>query len=397
MKKPSARSWTLISLFSGIGGLDEGLHRAGFKPLFCAELDENANQSLRKWCDVRRVKPIVASDIYEVNALKLRRQLGLEKGELDLLAGGPPCQSFSLMGKRKALDDDRGMLLLKMVEFAKVFRPKAVLVEQVKGLLSAKGPDGKSGSVLNQLVTGLSDLGYSITYDVLRAADYGVPQLRDRLIVVGLAGSKRFIFPEPTHLDEKSKNGLSDLFSSKSRYLTLRDCIGDLPKPVLKGEKEEIPSHVDATPNRDRERINGVPEGQCLARQLHLSKNQRQKLDPEKDTTKFRRLAWDKPALTLRCGEAFYHPTENRYLTPFEYLRIHGFSDDHPLIGPIRGRTGTVRVLDQHRLVANAVPPPLAEVVGRAIIDHLKADHKADLHRKATSEAAPTEVYARQL
>jgi len=75
----------------------------------------------------------------------------------------------------------------------------------------------------------------------------------------------------------------------------------------------------------------------------------------------------DSPTLTLRGGEAFYHPTADRYLTPREYLRIHGFPDDHILLGPIRGRSGNVRDLDQHRLVANAVPPPLAKALGEAI------------------------------
>jgi DNA (cytosine-5)-methyltransferase 1 len=91
------------------------------------------------------------------------------------------------------------------------------------------------------------------------------------------------------------------------------------------------------------------------------------RLDPEKDTTKFRRMSWSKPALTLRGGEAFYHPFENRYLTPREYMRLHGFPDSHMLFGPIRARTGTVRDLDQHRLVANAVPPSLAHAVGAQI------------------------------
>jgi DNA (cytosine-5)-methyltransferase 1 len=151
-------------------------------------------------------------------------------------------------------------------------------------------------------------------------------------------------------------------------YKTVYDVIGDLPEPVLKGQKENIFNHIDITPNRDRERINGVPEGQCLARQLHLPSQQRQRLNPEKDTTKFRRLAWHEPSLTLRGGEVFYHPVENRYLTPRECLRLHGFSDNHILLGPIRGRSGSVRTLDQHRLVANSVPPILAEVLGRNIV-----------------------------
>lgn len=356
---------TLVSLFSGIGGLDEGLHRAGFTPLFCSELDTNARESLQNWCKSRSVNPILNSDINEITPHSLKRELGLKVGELDLLAGGPPCQSFSLIGNRKSLEDDRGLLLYKMIDFAKVLKPKAVLIEQVKGLLSAKGADGKSGSALRVILNNLHDLGYSVAYKVLRAADYGVPQLRDRAFIVATQGNIVFDFPEPTHFCASKQ---STLFASDLEpYITVKDAISDLPPPVLKGESEIIPGHLDITPPRDRERINGVPEGECLARQLHLPAEQRQRLNPEKDTTKFRRLAWDLPALTLRGGEAFYHPTENRYLTPREYLRLHGFSDSHILAGPIRARSGTVKDLDQHRQVANAVPPPLAEAMGNAI------------------------------
>ncbi|MCX7069243.1 MAG: DNA cytosine methyltransferase [Methylococcales bacterium] len=357
-----------ISLFSGIGGLDEGLHQAGFSPVFCAELDNHAFNSLQHWCKKCKTLPLFGRDINEIEPSSLKKKLRLKINELDILAGGPPCQSFSLIGSRQAMKDDRGLLLLKMVEFAKVFKPKAVLIEQVKGLLSAKGADGKVGSALTSIIADLEDMGYTVNYKVLRAADYGVPQLRDRVFIVGLYGNKKFIFPEPTHFDpEKSCNKIQ----RGSPYLTVKDAIGDLPAPTKKGDPELVFSHVDITPARDIERITGVPEGECLARQFQLPLDQRQRLDPKKDTTKFRRMAWNKPSLTLRGGEAFYHPTENRYLTPKEYLRIHGFPDDHILFGPIRGRSGSVRDLDQHRLVANAVPPPLAKAVAEEIFKQL--------------------------
>ena len=359
---------SLVSLFSGIGGLDEGLHRAGFSPVFCSELDVHARNSLSSWCKLRAVDPIINTDINSVNPVSLRQELEMDAGELDLLAGGPPCQSFSLIGNRKSLDDHRGLLLLKMIEFAKVFKPKAVMIEQVKGLLSAKGADGVPGSALRTVISDLAALGYATTFKVLRAADYGVPQLRDRVFIVGIQGAKDFDFPHPTHINMSSLVKQNDIFAqSLHPYQTVAQAIGDLPPPVLKGQPESIPNHLDITPARDKERISGVPEGECLAKQIHLPEGQRLRLDPKKDTTKFRRLAWDLPALTLRGGEAFYHPTEDRYLTPREYLRIHGFPDDHILQGPIRGRSGSVRDLDQHRQVANAVPPPLAEAVGCSI------------------------------
>ena len=133
---------------------------------------------------------------------------------------------------------------------------------------------------------------------------------------------------------------------------------------------ERLDSHVDVTPERDRERIAQVPEGAHLAAQTHLDKELRCNLT-SKDTTKYLRLHRKRPANTLRCGEIFYHPTEDRYLTPREYMRIHGYHDDYILKGPIRSRTGTVKNLDQHRQIANSVPPPLAKILGSQILRFL--------------------------
>lgn len=352
----------MLSLFSGCGGLDVGLHQAGFTPVGCCEKDANAMATLQYWLQRNSIGCSTWSDVTAEPPSATRRRLGIRRGELDLLAGGPPCQSFSLMGKRGSLEDARGQLLFEMVNFAKEFEPKAVLIEQVKGLLSAPGLRGDRGGVLKDLTLELEQLGYQVTYKVLNAANYGVPQIRKRLFIIAMANT-RFQFPNLTHCHTVSNPSISPLLP----YLTVQDAIADLPAPTRKDERELVPNHVDVTPDRDHERISQVPEGDYLARQLHLPVELRQRLNPKKDTTKFRRLAWKEPSLTLRCGEVFYHPTESRYLTPRESARLHGFDDDHILIGPIRGRTGSVKSLDQHRLVANAVPPTLARVLGAAI------------------------------
>lgn len=371
-----------VSLFSGAGGLDEGLHRAGFEPLFCCEIDKFARESLANWAQIRSVSPVIWDDVNTVDPAHLLSQLGLSKGELPLLAGGPPCQSFSLIGKRKALEDERGLLLYKMLQFADALRPQVVLVEQVKGLRSAKGARGKTGGALSFMLDEFKKLGYHTEWQILRASNYGVPQHRDRLFIVASLNGK-FIFPKHTHAaPENIEQG--SLFNTLLPYVTVGDVISDLPPPVMKGETEEIPGHLDITPLRDAERINGVPQGECLAKQLHLPVNQRMRLNPQKDTTKFRRLAFDLPSLTLRCGEAFYHPTENRYLTPREYMRIHTFADDQILAGPIRGRTGTVKNLDQHRQVANAVPPEMGRVLAVEIREQLLSNIE-QLRIKATA------------
>ena len=162
-------------------------------------------------------------------------------------------------------------------------------------------------------------------------------------------------------------------FSRCSLYTTVGEAIKGIRNPVRKGETSEIPddSHYDVTPARDRERIHGVPEGKNLSSQTQLPKEQICGLT-KKDTTKFLRLDRNKPSNTLRGGEIFYHPTEDRYLTPREYMRIHGYPDDYVLRGPIRGRTGTVRDLDQHRQIGNSVPPPLARAIAEKVKEVLE-------------------------
>ncbi len=348
--------------------MDLGLYQAGFIPVASIESDEYARASHELWLKEQGVSNCFSySDINNITPEYIKNELRVNEGDIDLLCGGPPCQSFSLIGKRKALNDPRGVLLFKIVEFTRIIQPKVILVEQVKGLLSAKGPDGISGSVFQSFIKELNELGYSVTAEVLCAADYGVPQLRKRLFIVGLKGNKKFQFPKPTHFAE-SKN--LKIFQSEN-YVTVGDVISDLPDPVKKGEPELIPNHIDITPAGDIMRISGVPEGDYLARQLHLPSNQRGRLDAKKDSTKFRRLSWKKPSLTIRCGECFYHPIQNRYLTPRECLRLHGYPDWFRLIGPIRGRSGQVKTLDQHRLVANSVPPPLAKAIGIQIKNYL--------------------------
>lgn len=171
----------------------------------------------------------------------------------------------------------------------------------------------------------------------------------------------------------------STMFSLMN-YRTVGDIISDLPKPASKDNYSGTNSHVNITPVGDRYRINGVPEGEHLASQHHLPSDQRQKLT-KKDTTKFRRMSRNSPAITLRCGEVFFHPTEDRYLTVREYMRIHTYPDSYILKGAIRGRSGQVKNLDQYRQIANSVPPLVAERLGESIIASLKDTQLEQAHK----------------
>lgn len=359
-----------LSLFSGAGGMDLGVIRGGFEVIAAIEKDPYCCETLRAAVkrEGRRTQ-VFERDVREISPLELMKDLELKEGELDLLFGGPPCQAFSQIGKQKGLQDERGLLLFEMTRFASEFQPKIIFIEQVKGLLSAKGAKEQRGEILQMLLSELEKLGYYPKWQVLNAADYGIPQLRKRVFIVATKGNKAFYFPEPTH---QNLNQLS--FFQMESYVTVGDVIHDLGHPSAKNGSLDTSlghSHVDVTPPGDRYRIHGVPEGSYLAAQTHLPKEQRKRLT-KKDTTKFLRTSRFKPSKTLRCGEIFFHPLEDRYLTPREYMRIHGFPDDYLLKGPIRGRSGRVRNLDQYRQIANSVPPPVAQLIAGKIIEVLQ-------------------------
>lgn len=359
------KNLTAISLFSGAGGMDIGVQQAGFTILSCLELDKNCCETLRENISRENRKTIVyEGDIKEFAPEQLLKDLGYNPGEVDLLFGGPPCQAFSQIGKQQSLFDERGLLLFQMVRYAKVIQPRAIMIEQVKGLLTAKDLSGKRGGVFEQFINELEELDYVPKWRVMLAADYGVPQLRERVFIVATKKPNGFQFPNPTHSKPSETMNLFNL----PPYRTVGDVINGLGEPVVKSDCSEIPdnSHYDVTPRRDRERIHGVPEGKNLSSQTHLPKEQIGGLT-KKDTTKFLRLDRGKPSNTLRGGEIFYHPLEDRYLTPREYMRIHGYPDSYVLRGPIRGRTGTVKDLDQHRQVGNSVPPPLAKAIAEKV------------------------------
>ena len=342
--KPSA-----VSLFAGGGGMDIGVDQAGFETICAIDFDPHCTNTLRRNAPEKTVRNV---DVRLVDAERLQDMLGMNQGELGLLHGGPPCQPFSQIGKQRGLGDPRGMLVFEMVRFAKVFRPKAVMIEQVPYFLRATMPDGQPA--IHALASQFRALGYRMHVRPLNALHYGVPQRRERAILVCLPSEHaRFDFP--------LGNGVRK---------TVGDALNDMPAPVRRGDKPDLANHIDVTPARDRERISYVPEGLWLSKCPDVPPDIMRKLT-RKDTTKFRRLDRSSFALTLRCGEAPYHPTEDRYVTPREAARLQGFPDTHVFTGPIRGRTGSVRDLDQHRQVANAVPPPMAKAVAKAIAETL--------------------------
>ena len=343
MRAPGDRNLAL-SLFSGAGGLDLGVDKAGFKTICSIDSDVHCAATLRH--NSRR-KAIWQVDVRAVSPKQLLGIFGIRASDIALLYGGPPCQPFSQIGKQQGLKDSRGSLIFEIVRFARVLRPTAILVEQVPTFLKARFASGEL--LLERLSRDFLDLDYDLHVDVLNTISYGVAQVRRRAILVCVPKGQRFQFPK-----------------RRVAAPTVGKVLRGLPQPVAKGEESRVPNHVDITPARDRERISYVPEGGWLSKVPNLPASILRNLT-RKDTTKFRRLDRNLPSLTLRCGEILYHPLQDRYITPREAARIQGFSDKHVLVGPIRGRSGRVRDLDQHRQVANAVPPPLANALAKSI------------------------------
>ena len=334
-----------VSLFAGAGGLDIGVDAAGFRTVCAVEMDVHCVSTLLQNA---RNKTIWQVDVRALDPAGVGAALELRPGELALLHGGPPCQPFSQIGKKGGVNDPRGQLAFQMVRFAKALRPAAVLIEQVPKFLNTWAATGMT--MLDVLGEEFSQIGYGLQATVLDAADYGVPQKRKRAIIVAVPHGQDFVFP----------------LVGARQPITVGEAISDLPEAVPPERDPLVPNHIDITPPRDRHRISFVAEGEWLSKSRDAPPDVVQRLKP-KDSTKFRRLHRNLPSLTLRCGEALYHPVEDRYLTPREAARIQGFPDAHVFVGPIRRRIGTVRDLDQHRQVANAVPPPLAQAVSATV------------------------------
>lgn len=218
----------VISLFSGAGGMDIGFREAGFDIAVAVEQDSSCCNTLRANCPKLEV---IEGDISKIATDEILQLAKLKPLEAALVIGGPPCQSFSLAGKRMGMDDDRGMLILDFSRIVHEALPKAFVMENVKGMLNWER--GKAiEAVLNEFKEPVMYNGkeyhYEVSYKLLNASNYGVPQHRERLFIVGNRVDKTFSFPEPTH--GPVVNIELDLFDKPlDPYTTSWDAFGDLP------------------------------------------------------------------------------------------------------------------------------------------------------------------------
>lgn len=357
-----SRKLPVISLFSGAMGLDMGLEKAGFSVAVAVECNKYAIETIRK---NRPDLPVIQQRIEDVTTEEILQAAGLKPGEPVVVSGGPSCQTFSTAGKRSSLSDPRGNLFKHFLRVVREAMPRFFIMENVRGLLSAavkhrplieRGPghpplepDEELGSAFRVVTSKLKELDYYVIFDVLNAADYGVPQQRQRLVVIGSRQGKNLHMPKPTH-SEFGECGLPF-------WRSLSDAISDLT--------EIDPEFSRFNPKREKY-FRKVPEG---GNWRDLPANLRQQALGKAFVSWggrsgfLRRLAWDQPSPALTTqpdGKAtsLCHPTELRPLTVREYARIQQFPDTWYLSGTVRKK---------YEQVGNAVPVGLGEAIGNAI------------------------------
>lgn len=329
-----------IELFAGAGGMAIGLEQAGFEHIGLVEIDNHAANTLKT---NRPNWNVIVDDINNVAEQDLEQLFQIKKGELDLISGGSPCQSFSYAGKRLGLEDVRGTLFYPYATFLKKLQPKVFLFENVRGLLTHD-----KGKTFQTIIDIFNDQGYEIAYQVLNAWEYGVAQKRERLIVIGI------------------RKDLVDKFDVGFEYP-----IPHSYKPVLRDILQNVPPSLGTKYSAAKEKIYAlVPPGgywRDIPEEIAKEYMKSTWYMEGGRTGILRRLSMDEPALTVLTSPQMKqtdrcHPEEVRPFTVRENARIQSFPDDWEFTGPVGA---------QYRQVGNAVPCNLAKEVGLKIIDYL--------------------------
>jgi DNA (cytosine-5)-methyltransferase 1 len=328
-----------IELFAGAGGLALGIERAGFETVCLIELDKDAAGTLKA---NRPSWNVVHDDIANISQLNLEEYFSIGRGELDLLSGGAPCQSFSYAGKRLGLEDARGTLFYHYAVFLDKLRPKVFLFENVRGLLTHDR--GRTYQIIADI---FSDAGYAIQKEILNAWDYGVPQKRERLITIGIrndfAGRLSVAFPKKHEYRPVLRDALMDVPKSEgTQYSEYKRKIFELVPPG--GYWRDIPEHIAKEYMKSCWEMGGGRTG--ILRRLSMG-------EPSLAV-----LTSPSQKQTERC-----HPLEARPFTVRENARLQCFPDDWLFCG---------RVGSQYRQVGNAVPVRLAYEIAKEIYTGLE-------------------------
>ncbi len=390
---PAANSGTrimkLVDFFSGAGGLSCGLGMSGFRSVLGSDIHPIYAQTFAKNHPRSRV---ITDDIRKLSEHEILDLTNLKPGELDLIAGGPPCQGFSINAPIRSLDDQRNHLFKEYLRIAEILRPKAILIENVPGLVSL----GK-GTVVEAIYKRLNEMGYSVDHRILFAGHYGVPQMRFRTIFIALRDGGKIYFPEPTH-DAKAIANFSGakelcmkapvgLFAQDlADKTTVWDAISDLPELELgesingaeytrppqsefqksmRKDSVAIYNHTSARLAKvNLERLKFIPQGGSWRDIPHdLLPTGLKRARRSDHTKRYGRLHPDELCSTIltKCDPhwgSFFHPNQNRAISVREAARIQSFPDRYIFTG---------NLTQQFAQVGNAVPPLMAKALGKAI------------------------------
>ncbi len=359
-----------VDLFAGCGGISCGLSAAGFQVVAGADSDPKFfNTFRRNFPNALHLEV----DLSNYHPNSLMSDLGIAKGELDLLAGGPPCQGFSknVPRRQRVAEDPNNLLVRVFLDYCEALAPRTILMENV-----AEMKNGYSRRFSDEIIERLDVAGYSVSEAVLNAAEYGVPQRRQRAFFIAVKGNKQVLFPEPTHSLDAAQLGLLDT----RKFVSVWDAIGDLPS-LEHGEGEPEATYACApfsqyqsrSRNGRRYVTNHVARPlrpKQYARIASLRPGQGLKDLPEHLKVRsgysgaYGRLTKDMLAPTItrwvfHPGSGRWgHPVDLRTLTIREAARIQGFPDDFDFEGSFVQQSGQI---------GNAVPPLLIEQLARAI------------------------------
>ncbi len=353
-----------LSFFSGAMGLDLGLEEAGFKTLLACEIDKSARKTIKK------NKPDMAliGDVRDYSSQEILEHAGLSLGdEVDLIMGGPPCQAFSTAGKRLGFEDERGNVFLKYLETIFEIKPRYFIIENVRGLLSAplqhrphseRGKDfpplkneEQAGGVLSYIYRMIKSNGYSCSFELYNAANFGVPQTRERVVMLCSRDGRKIPYLEPTH----SQAGEFGLPTWKTFAETVAD-LNDIHHTHLEFPEKRKKYYRMLGPGEYWKNLPIDLQMEALGNSFFSGGGK---------TGFLRRLSWDKPSPTLVTHPAMpatdlAHPVEVRPLSIEEYKKLQQFPDSWAIEG---------KLLDQYKQLGNAVPVGLGYAIGKHLIN----------------------------
>lgn len=323
------KKYKYIDLFSGAGGMSLGFDKAEFENVLAVEYDECFADTYKYNFPTHNLK---VGDIKNISNDEIKSIVGNQ--QIDVIIGGPPCQGFSIAGKigRNFIDDERNQLFREFVRFVEVIKPKMFVMENVAALKTHN-----KGKTIEEIVNEFKRIGYDVKSDVLNAVDYGVPQQRRRIFVIGTLNEKNdFEFPKKS-----------------SKIYTIKDAIDNLPS-LKSGETSDIPNH------------NAMKHSEQMLKKMSYVTDGGNRNDiPEElrpksgDIRKYIRYNSNEPSFCITGDmRKVFHYNQNRALTGRELARIQTFPDDFIF----KGNAGKVQ-----QQIGNAVPPKLAFQIANSV------------------------------